>query len=121
MVVDTNILIACLSAEPNAVAAVSAWKQEGRVLFVSSVSLTETLSFNSLTDIEILRIKGFFTNFISIAVNDRIAEMAGFFRRTYRIETPDAIIAATAMVQKTSLVTRDRQFLKIKEISIVEI
>jgi len=38
MVIDTNIIIACLKAEPKAVDTLSIWKREGRALFVSSIT-----------------------------------------------------------------------------------
>lgn len=56
-----------------------------------------------------------------ISVENRIAKIAGYFRRVYNIEVvSDAIIAATAFATKAKLVTRNvKDFKKIKEISVV--
>lgn len=121
MVIDTNILIAYLKAEPAVVMALSEWKQTGRALFVSSISVCEVLAFSGLTESEQDKIREFFQNFTSIPFNDVVAESAALIRRNYGLEIPDAAIAATAWLQQAPLVTRDRQFRKIKEIAIVEI
>ena len=121
MVIDTNILIAALNAEPQATSALSKWKQEGRGLLISSVSVAEILSISTLTPAEITKIKAFLHHFVSIPFDDLIGESAGFIRRTYRLEIPDAAIAATAFLRSIPLVTRDRQFKKIKVITVIEI
>lgn len=121
MIIDTNILIACLNAETRAVQALSIWKQEGRALFISSISITEVLALGSLTPSEEEKIKAFLREFISIPLDDAIADIAGAVRRKHGIGTPDAIIVATALSRNIPLVTRDRQFRKIAEIALVEI
>lgn len=121
MVVDTNILIACLDAEPRAATVLSEWKQEGRALLISSVSIAEALAIAPVTAEEVEKIKAFLREFISIPFDDAIAETAGFLRRKYRLEIPDAAIAATAFSRNVPLVSRDRQFRKIAEITIIEI
>ena len=47
--------------------------------------------------------------------------MAAQIRRLYRLEIPDAAIAATALVNDIPLVTRDRQFRKVLSLIIVSI
>lgn len=90
-------------------------------LLISSLSVTEVLSLPTLTLDTIDKAKRFLDTFISIPFDDVLAQEAAFFRRTYRLSLPDAAIAATAFVTNTSLVTRDRDFRKVKEITIVEI
>ena len=121
MVIDTNIIIAYLNAEPRAVVALSDWKQEGRGLFVSSISIAETLAISSLTEIETSQVKEFLKNFISVPLDNTVAEVAGYLRRKYKLEIPDAAIAATALTKQVPLVTRDRQFRKVREIILLEI
>jgi predicted nucleic acid-binding protein len=121
MVIDTNIIIACLKAEPKVVDTLSTWKREGRALFVSSITLAETLAISSLTEAEVLKIKAFLHNFISIPFDDSVAEIAANLRRKYSLKIPDAGIAASAIIRNVPLVTRDRQFRKISELSIIEI
>ena len=49
MVLDTNILVAYLKGEPEVVAALEQWRQEGRGLVVSSISLAEVLALPALS------------------------------------------------------------------------
>lgn len=51
--------------------------------------------------------------------NEAISEEAAFLRRKYKIKLADSIIAATAMVYRIPVATRDKQFQKIKEITVV--
>lgn len=57
MVLDTNILIACLNQDSSVVKHVNAWKVEQRSLLVSSISVTEVLSLPTLSghDIKVMR------------------------------------------------------------------
>lgn len=121
MVIDTNVIISCFNAEAHAVTALSGWKQEGRALLVSSITTAEALALPELTGAELSKIRAFLQNFISVPFDDPIAEIAASLRRRYGLEIPDAAIAATAMARNFPLVTRDRQFRKIKEITVVEI
>ena len=57
--------------------------------------------------------------FDEISVDGAIAEEAGRIRRTTRVKLPDALIAATAVVTKRKLITRNvRDFRKIKHLTI---
>jgi len=121
MVIDTNIIIACLKGESKVVNILSNWKREGRALFVSSITVAETLAISSLTESGILKIKAFLNNFISIPFDDSIAEIAAKLRRKYSLKIPDAGIAASAITRNVPLVTRDRQFRKVSELTVIEI
>jgi predicted nucleic acid-binding protein len=121
MVIDTNIIIACLKAEPKVVTILSDWKREGRALFVSSITVAESLAISSLTDFEITKIKLFLQNFISIPFDNSLAEIAANLRRKYFLQIPDAGIAASAIIRNVPLITRDRQFQKISELTVIEI
>ena len=121
MILDTNILIAYLDGETSVAEKIVQWKQEGRGVFVSSISIAEILSLSLLTPTEVEKIKSFLGNFVSVAFDEEIAEATALFRRKYHLELPDAAIAATAFTQKSPLVTRDHQFRKIQEITVIEI
>lgn len=45
--------------------------------------------------------------FIEVPVDRGVAELAGRIRRSHRIRTPDALIAATALLENRTLVTRN--------------
>lgn len=119
MVIDTNILIAYLNGGEEIITIISDWKSEGRILFISSISVAEVLSLPSLSGDNIDIIKRFLGNFISISFDDAVAESASLLRRNYYLEIADAAIAATALTRNIPLVTRDKQFRKIKELTII--
>lgn len=121
MTLDTNILIAYLNGETSVVQEVSRWKQEGRALFISSVTTAELLSLPTLSPDESETVLMFLRGFISTPFDDTLAETVAVLRRKYQIRIPDAAIAATALARGVPLVTRDRQFRKIKELHVIEI
>ncbi len=120
MVIDTNILIAYLDGQKDVVEAIQNWKSRGP-LFISAITRVELLAFAKLTPAELGRIKIFLNNFISVPLDDALAETAALFRRDYKFALPDAVIAATAADRRLPLASRDRQFKKIKEITVVKL
>lgn len=121
MVLDTNILIAYLNNELKVVETLSEWRQGGRPIFISSISVAEILSLPLITQSDLNKIKLFLSNFISVPFDDSLAQTAAFIRRIYHLGIPDAAIAATALLRGIPLVTRDHQFRKIQEITIIEL
>ena len=121
MILDTNILIAYLDGERAVVDFVLNQKEAGRAIFVSSVSVAELLSLPALAETDIRRIKDFLGNFISVPLNDDLAEAAAVLRRTYKLSIPDATVAATALVHRSPLITRDKSFRKVKEIVFIDL
>lgn len=121
MTLDTNILIAYLNGEASVVVGVSDWVRDGRALFISSVSVAEVLAQPGLGPSELDRARRFLRVFISIPFDDALAEQAAFLRRMYRLGLPDAAIAATALTRGVPLVTRDRQFRRVREITVVAV
>lgn len=52
-------------------------------------------------------------------MNDAIKDKCIFLRNNYKIKTPDAIIAATALVFDLPLLTSDADFKKINELKLI--
>ena len=121
MILDTNILIAHLNGDPRVIEIMSDWKYSGRPLFISSISVAETLALPTLTPYDRNKTRAYLSNFLSIPFDNGIAEVAAAFKGVYRIDLPDAAIAATAYTRNLPLATRDRPFRKIKEIAVVEL
>ena len=121
MVLDTNILVAYLNGESSVIRFVSGLKQEGRVIFISSISIAEVLALPSLAPAEIKSIKQFLSEFIYVPFDDVLAETAALIKRFYKLGIPDAAIAATAITRQVPLVSRDKQFRKIKELKLVSL
>ena len=120
MVIDSNILIAYLDGQKEVVEAIQTWKSRSP-LFVCSISRVEVLALAKLTPAEVHKIKTFLENFISVPLDDNLAETAALFRRNYKLALADAIIIATATDKQLPLVSRDKQFKKINEITVIEI
>lgn len=57
---------------------------------------------------------------IVVQLNSSIKQQAIQLRRTYKIKLPDAIVAATSIYLKMSLIKGDKDFSKIDEISLVK-
>ena len=121
MILDTNILIAFLNNKPKVVKILSDWKKSGRILFIFSISKAEILALPKISPDELDKIRNFLDQFLSIPFDDSIAESTAFLKRIYGLNLPDAGIAASALTRNLPLVTRDRQFHKIREITVIEI
>lgn len=101
VVVDTNVLIH--------------WYKTGVVTGVDDSATTapifsiitkiEALGFQHITNDEIKAINDMLHTGKLIYINEAIAEQTIHLRQSYKIKTPDAIIAATALTQKTELWT----------------
>lgn len=98
---------------------ISDWKHAGYGLLISSISVAEVLALPTLTPSDIEKVRNFLREFISIPFDDALAETAALVTRTYNLKLPDAAIASAALSRNMPLVTRDQQFRKIKEITII--
>lgn len=85
-------------------------------IVVSIVTVIEFLSYPNITYLEEQFLESFVQDatVVGLDIDDlelmnKIIEL----RKTYRIKLPDAIIAATAMKTKSSLLTMDNHFSKI--------
>src|SRR3989344_3236445 len=89
------------------------------VLF-SAVTETELIAGKSCTNPEIRnQIILMLNSFIKIDVTNPIALLAGDIRRENQVLTPDALIAATAIINKVELLTRNvKDFEKIKNLKV---
>jgi len=121
MVIDTNILIYYLKGDSQVTSIMDQWKQERRSLVVSTISVAETLSLSRLTKKQIDNIRDFVNNFLSVSVDEGLAEKAAYLRRLYDLPIPDACVAATAILKDLPLVTRDTDFRQIKQIEVVDL
>ncbi len=82
-------------------------EQRGEILF-SAVTETELIAGKSCNNNEIrMIILNILRDFKKIEVNNQIALKAGDLSRKYGTDLPDAIIAATALINKAELLTRN--------------
>ena len=86
---------------------------------ISVITKIETLSWRSAIIQEEENVKAFVNISTIFALSDMIVDKCIEIRRNSRIKTPDAIIAATAMVYDFTLLTSDYDFKRIPNLKIV--
>lgn len=123
MTLDANIIIAYLAGDQSVVETLSSWKEEGRILILSTVAESEVLSFSEWTVDERHKTELFLeAHFSSVAFDRTIARIAADIRRNTKIKFPDAAIAAIAISTHTPLVTRNiRDFKKITDLQLLHL
>jgi predicted nucleic acid-binding protein len=111
---DTNAVIYYLKDDANVVSLVRDIFRNNAAIYVSTITEIELFGFPDIDSGEVRQIELLLNTVAVIAVDSRIARLAGFLRRRYRINLADSIIAATALFTGTTLVTRNtRDFQKI--------
>ena len=119
MLIDTNIIIDHLRGEVKA-STLLARIENGTINgYISTIVEAEVLSGFHLTPGKIEEINKLLSIFRRIEIDSEIAQKGAEFRRKYRCELIDGIIAACAWKTGVELATRNvRHFTKIKEISL---
>jgi predicted nucleic acid-binding protein len=119
---DTNAIIYYLDEDPDVVQVLDPLFGQDIAIFVSAVTELELLSHPGLTEEEIAEIAQLLTSVVVFPLESRLAHLAGYLRRQYRIKTPDSVVAATALLTHTTLVTRNvRDFQNIDHLSLLQI
>jgi predicted nucleic acid-binding protein len=97
-------------------------KLDGITPFISPMLSESLYSYPDLNEEEEAGIKRLLTDMFVVPLDSRIARYAGYLRRLYRLKTPDSAIAATAMLTKTTLLTRNvDDFRQIDDLKLQEI
>ncbi len=120
-VLDTNELIYFSRGETAVTNFVLGSLERGEHFIISIVTLIEFLSHATITDTD----KVFFHNILQrLRVSDlnySLAMQAVELRKIYRLKLGDSIIAALALMNKATLVSRDKDFKKIKNLEVLDI
>jgi predicted nucleic acid-binding protein len=85
---------------------------------ISVITQIEILGYPSITPETENQILDFLKDITIVNLDDIIVEAAIAIRRTKMVKLPDAIIAATALALKASLVTRDSDLIKLQNDSL---
>jgi len=114
---DTNAVIALLGGNKQLLqlSGNASW------LGISIITKLEFLSFSKLSKHDINLFSEFEKRIEIIGINNEDVNLIDYsiiLRKKYNLKLPDAIIAATAIKYKSSLVTADKEFNKIKNITL---
>ena len=115
LLVDTNILIYLLKAQPEIVEMLN-----GKNIFCSFISELELQSKKDLKIGETSLIKLLLEDCVVIDITKDIKKRVIELRKSTNLKLPDAIIAATAIEMALPLVTADVGFSKIKQIQLIQ-
>lgn len=117
---DTNIVIYYAAGDTKVVSFMEENRNE--IFYLPSIVIVEFLS-HPLIDGETInkfRLFVYQTNVINLDI--RIAELSAELRRWYKLKLADAVVAATAIITNSSLVTRNvYDFRKVKELKLLKI
>ena len=105
-VLDSNVWIEAAAGKPHAGSAVV---KAGSIEWCgfSSITKLEVLGFPHLNPADEQRFGALLGQFHEVPVSGAVIDEAIRIRRQVRVKTPDALIAATALVEGATLVTRN--------------
>ena len=117
---DTNVWIDAMSGEPEATHALTIAITDEWCGF-SAMTRLEVLSYSGLTASDIADWRTLLFGAVEVPISDVVIEEAARLRRTVRMKTPDAIIAATALLENAALVTRIAgDFRRVPNLNVIE-
>ena len=111
-VADTNALIYLLNGNSCMLPFLN------KSLAFSVISEMELLSFSGITEEEENNIKALLNDCEEISLLKDVKEKAIELRRKYKTKLPDAIVAASAIVNNLPLITADKGFNQIQELKL---
>lgn len=86
---------------------------------ISEITIIELLGVKGIDDFTLKKRKEFINSCSLFPFNSFIREMAIKLKQKYTLKTPDAIIAATSLHYDVTLLTADKEFSKIKELTTI--
>ncbi len=86
---------------------------------LSFINELELLSYPEINKTEEEKIENFIKDIEVIGYDDDIKENTIRLRKEFKLKLPDAIVCATAYLNKASLITHDSHLAKIKELKII--
>ena len=119
---DTNVWIDAHAGQPDAGRVFAkAQATQGAWLGFSSITKIEALGYAGLTTADDKSLRELLAQFEEVPVLLAIVEEAIRIRRLHKLKTPDAIIAATALLQQAEVVTRNvADFKKVAGLSVLD-
>ena len=92
---------------------------DGR-FYISVINKIELLGFSSITEEEALKFGELIKAAEIIGLEDEIADATIAMRKQYKVKLPDAIIAASALINGLTIITRNtKDFIKIDGLKVI--
>ena len=113
IVADTNILIYLQDGQP----AIKPYLNS--ILYISSITEVEFLGTKDLSRTEIKIREDLIKDCVVTPFDEEIKNIAIRIKQSIKMKTPDAIIAATAIKHKLPLLTADKDFKKVTDLSLI--
>ena len=104
--IDTNVWIDAIAGRLPADSFIRLTLQADWVGY-SAITRLELFGFPGLKADEELKISSLLKNFSEVGIDSKTIDKAVMIRKAVRIKIPDAIIAASAILAESSLVTRN--------------
>ena len=114
MVLDTNIALYLFEGEDILVQYL-----KDKTFYLSLINEMELLGFKGISEKEEAAIGFFLEECAIVEINQDIKDLALRLRRQYSLKLPDAIVAATAIFLGIPLISADRHFDKVSELTFV--
>ena len=92
--------------------------EENQDISISVITYTEVLGYDFDSEKEEEFIRNFLNCFDIIYIDEIIVEIVIGLRKKYKIKLPDAIICASAILNKKTLITNDTRLKKIDELTL---
>lgn len=93
---------------------------QDKIFYVSCISEMELLGFRGIEKSEEMAVEFFLEECSVIDINQGIKNITISLRRQYKLKLPDAIVAATAIFLGIPLISADKQFGIITELTFVQ-
>lgn len=112
LLLDTNVAIDFLAGEEHAVSFLNDSLEKDYGIAVSQITRIELLSYPDITDEEQETVYAFLDRIEVISLTEEVEKEAIEIRRRHRLKLPDALILATAVACKRTLVTNDVRLIR---------
>ena len=114
ILVDTNIVLYLLNGSNTLVELL-----HGKHIYLSFITELELLGFKDISVKEERQVASLLSECLVISMSNGIKEKYVEIRKKYKLKLPDAIIAATAIVSNIPLISADKQFKVVKELTLI--
>ncbi|MGC8981587.1 MAG: PIN domain-containing protein [Minisyncoccia bacterium] len=96
-------------------------KHKEDLFLIPTIVIAEFLSYPLIDEETILKFEALLKELIIVNLDETIAKKAANLRRKYKIKLYDAIVAASCIVTKSTLLTYNlKDFKKIKELDLIK-